>query len=515
MPIVRIIICELFNKYTYEVSLNDKITIVVGANGSGKTSVFRLINALRAGNTSLLCEIPFRCLILEFENGSILQIEKTKNFDGMNLKNVRLLIGMKAIDDVLLYSFASPNPDCQMKYHWIYSPQSNSININSLGIQLFRIQDEDQEKYGRWVYESKEETIVEIGQIEIDNIMNGLKECELHPPQTGQEHFQEIIPIDEYRKELIDVASNCLLNPRWFDDIRKSISFEMIGTGRAAAPGQPMDAAYKYAKWRMDIIQQRFMKTRAMFIVDLEQMREIIPKVIGYEARLSRILGNAFVSYCVDAIESRINIADLIAFGEWFSRSYNIDIRIITDLSGIHDDETTLENWNVHYCEIVETFCKILEDMHIHDYPVNRDFRMDVERIETFIGLLSDKVEEKFLRPIGNRNLAREPFPLHFDASRNLDISMEKASSGEQNLYIMYFRLIFDCVNSMIAIDEPELSLHIDWQSKFVHDILEIIKVTSNRVIILTHSPDIIGNYWEDVILFDGSNGVRRCQASQ
>ena len=45
-------------------------------------------------------------------------------------------------------------------------------------------------------------------------------------------------------------------------------------------------------------------------------------------------------------------------------------------------------------------------------------------------------------------------------------------------------------------VDEPELSLHIDWQRRFIDQ----IGVFGRRLVIATHSPDIIYNHTEKVV---------------
>ena len=47
-----------------------------------------------------------------------------------------------------------------------------------------------------------------------------------------------------------------------------------------------------------------------------------------------------------------------------------------------------------------------------------------------------------------------------------------------------------------ILVDEPELSLHIDWQRK----LLETLLVFRKSIIVATHSPDIIYNHPEKVV---------------
>jgi len=50
--------------------------------------------------------------------------------------------------------------------------------------------------------------------------------------------------------------------------------------------------------------------------------------------------------------------------------------------------------------------------------------------------------------------------------------------------------------NSLILIDEPEVSLHISWQNSFIKDLKEITKLNDLDIVIATHSPDIIADNW-------------------
>ena len=79
----------------------------------------------------------------------------------------------------------------------------------------------------------------------------------------------------------------------------------------------------------------------------------------------------------------------------------------------------------------------------------------------------------------------------------NRDIPLAGLSSGEQHMIILFYNLLFKCEeNSLILIDEPEISLHISWQNNFINDLLRIKTITPFEVIIATHSPDIIDENW-------------------
>lgn len=77
-------------------------------------------------------------------------------------------------------------------------------------------------------------------------------------------------------------------------------------------------------------------------------------------------------------------------------------------------------------------------------------------------------------------------------------IDLENLSSGEQNEIIILYKLIFDVPSdTILLIDEPEISLHVIWQEEFMEDLEEIARTRRQQMIIATHSPQIIGNRWK------------------
>jgi predicted ATP-dependent endonuclease of OLD family len=72
-------------------------------------------------------------------------------------------------------------------------------------------------------------------------------------------------------------------------------------------------------------------------------------------------------------------------------------------------------------------------------------------------------------------------------------------SSGEkQMLAILLTVLVEDYKNYVLFMDEPEVSLHIDWQQQLIDLIL---KLNPNvQIILTTHSPAVIMNGWMDKV---------------
>ena len=83
------------------------------------------------------------------------------------------------------------------------------------------------------------------------------------------------------------------------------------------------------------------------------------------------------------------------------------------------------------------------------------------------------------------------------DEENGKTIPLDALSSGEQHELVLIYGLLFQVEeNAVILIDEPELSLHVSWQKKFIDDIQRIQKLKNLRVVIATHSPQIIHDKW-------------------
>ncbi len=80
-------------------------------------------------------------------------------------------------------------------------------------------------------------------------------------------------------------------------------------------------------------------------------------------------------------------------------------------------------------------------------------------------------------------------------------IKIEDLSGGEQELIIRIFSIylaeIRDCI---ILIDEPESSLHPNWQNRIAQLYQDIADKNNNQVILATHSPHIVGSVRKEQI---------------
>ena len=95
-----------------------------------------------------------------------------------------------------------------------------------------------------------------------------------------------------------------------------------------------------------------------------------------------------------------------------------------------------------------------------------------------------------------------------FENSAGEEFNINDLSSGEKQLFLRTLSIkMLEPKNSIILIDEPELSLHPKWQQR----IIEVYKKIgeNNQIIIATHSPHILGSVSNEniFILYRDENG--------
>lgn len=86
--------------------------------------------------------------------------------------------------------------------------------------------------------------------------------------------------------------------------------------------------------------------------------------------------------------------------------------------------------------------------------------------------------------------------PISESEDKELDLS--QLSSGEQHQIVLLYELIFKTGRDvLLLIDEPEISLHVAWQKQFLDDWKKITQLHDMKIIVATHSPQIIDGQWD------------------
>jgi len=125
----------------------------------------------------------------------------------------------------------------------------------------------------------------------------------------------------------------------------------------------------------------------------------------------------------------------------------------------------------------------------------NEDKKDVFKRFELFHNFLDELFGDS------NKTSNRDANRIDFLLNDKVAINVTQLSAGEKQLLIILITvLIQDGKPATLLLDEPEVSLHIDWQYKFI-DILKQINPNC-QLIIATHSPSIFGENGEYPIYF-------------
>lgn len=107
---------------------------------------------------------------------------------------------------------------------------------------------------------------------------------------------------------------------------------------------------------------------------------------------------------------------------------------------------------------------------------INNNFSMTFKHLEIF--------DDKFMAVPDSKYPDDPALPIH------------ELSSGEIKLILMFYELLFETEpHSVVLLDEPESSLHVDWQKELLKAIISCCENNDIQIIVATHSPDVVENY--------------------
>jgi predicted ATPase len=153
------------------------------------------------------------------------------------------------------------------------------------------------------------------------------------------------------------------------------------------------------------------------------------------------------------------------------------------------------------------------------DYTDNRQYlTIFLEDFEQRINIYKEIISKSslFNDMLDDKKLTNKKITINKDegffvlADGGQELELSSLSSGEQQEIIFLYELLFKTGDdALVLIDEPETSMHIEWQRQFIPDLKKIRHINNNlSFLITTHSPQIIGNDWDlTADLFDLSKG--------
>ena len=94
----------------------------------------------------------------------------------------------------------------------------------------------------------------------------------------------------------------------------------------------------------------------------------------------------------------------------------------------------------------------------------------------------------------------------YFITGDGQELEASQLSSGERHQLVLLHYLIFHVPeDSLLLIDEPEISLHIVWKENFVQALSEICQASQSRALVTTHSPSIVNSRWDLTVSVNNS----------
>lgn len=216
-----------------------------------------------------------------------------------------------------------------------------------------------------------------------------------------------------------------------------------------------------------------------------EDLSRRLARILAENSGVSQRLDRTFPDRLLRA-ESESKTEDAIRSQYIEQQSLRSRLAAISVLSGDQEKlklpERTLEDWERKALSIyledagekLATFDSILRQLELMREIINRRFLF--KRLE----------------------VSQESGFAFFDEESDARIRLRDLSSGEQHELVLLYQLLMHVgANSLVLIDEPEISLHVAWQNEFLDDLGEIAALNSVRFIIATHSPHIIGDHWD------------------
>lgn len=124
-----------------------------------------------------------------------------------------------------------------------------------------------------------------------------------------------------------------------------------------------------------------------------------------------------------------------------------------------------------------------------------------LNKLTAFTGIVNAKMSATKVMKIDRKS----GFYFHSISRDSPTLEPKNLSSGEQHQVVLFYELLFKTSeNALILIDEPEISLHVEWQRQFLKDLKRVTSLISHSFLIATHSPQIIHDRWDLAVALSG-----------
>ncbi|MFZ2727583.1 MAG: AAA family ATPase [Methylococcaceae bacterium] len=406
--IKSITVKRLFNQFDHHIDFNqeERITILHGINGVGKTTILRMINNLFNARIYNFNEIPFTTFTVELSNGNQIKVEK-KQYKNKN--TIKLFFNKESID----YQIFDKKEFLEFikKLNWI-----KKINNGVF-------------------YDTKSEDVLSTEDLIVryKNIFLG---------KSTKDSNAESIVNNRLLTKFIETSR--LFGVESLDDLQKNKEFSYtVGF-----------EAYE--------MKQRFKNIMTEYAKKTQELEQTFP---------FRLL-KASEHYTYEQLKERIEILQ-----NKRNKFKKLGLLPTTDTALL--DAGSIDSLEEHHAAVMNLYVKDGEEKLNIFEPL-------ADKIELLLKIINSKFQGKELRIDEKRGL--------IIIGKDGEIDLTLLSSGEQHELVMFYDLIFKVEpNTLVMIDEPELSLHVTWQNKFINELKQIVEHSEFDVLIATHSSTIIG----------------------
>lgn len=412
------------------IDLRKNAKIIFGINGSGKTTLLKLLNAILTGRLFEIRNINFTSLALRMSNGKTIKATRKK----------KIRKGRRV-----------PHPGVS------YPIQLEFLNTR--------------------------------GKVEHSNNMEDDVELSERVPLHMIEH--EIPELSRVgRREWVDATTSDLLTLNdvimrysdrlpwlqpsteidWYRAIVKEFSVKFIQTQRLMT----MKAEGGEYHGRSGV---RYQNT---VIEYSERLRELIRDKLSDSMSLSQSLDSSYPRRLLQEPGARLDDQELRTLLDE-TESLSAKFRKVELLSTGDNVDIRLDSIGEGSRQAISLY---LSDT-VKKYRALEPF---VDKLLLFLDIVNTKFHPTKTVEIGGREGIR------IGLSSGGEIHPRLLSSGEQHEIVLLCDLIFfSTPGTLVLIDEPEISLHIEWQKKFLSDVEAIGSAADLRFLLATHSPAIIG----------------------
>jgi predicted ATP-binding protein involved in virulence len=448
MQIKQISVDDLFGIFDHVIPLNtdEKITIVHGPNGFGKTAMLRMLNGFFNSRYSVFKNIPFSKFRIDLDNGNYVEVLKTAETSEKTKtrENISFDFYEQGFDKV---SF----------------PLKNNKNPSDLDFPVDIISEiiPDLRQIGAkmWRSRSTGETL------SLNDVI---------------EQFEDALPMKMKR----------VGEPEWLENLKTNIHVRLIESQRLLN-FVPNRSARIYAEMPM------------------------LPTVSAYSEEIAKLIQSKLAEYG--------------ATSQSLDRTFPARVMQQQAAPEVTDEELRqkLDNLEKTRSQLIEVGLLDKDenpDFQIQSQSIDESTRNilsvyveDVEQklgvfkeIASKIGLLGRIINSKFSYSYKEISFSKEKGFVfktlyHPNAAQKETLSPTDLSSGEQHELVLLYELLFKVQkNSLVLIDEPELSLHVGWQTQFLKDLQDITKLADLDILMATHSPDIIQDRWDLTVELKG-----------